>query len=217
LTTNESLKQEKTGKMEKINSKDYWERRYASGGDSGDGSKNQLAEFKAQVLNKFVSDFNVESIIEFGCGDGSQLELSQYTDISYRGYDVSVTALNRCRDMFYFHNHKTFHKMEDYSGEKAELAISLDVIYHLIEDSVFETYMHCLFQASKFAVIIYSSNDEKIPNKAAHVKHRCFAKWVVKNKNKWELQQVIKNPYPWKGKTETGSFSDFYIYTKKVV
>ena len=117
--------------------------------------------------------------------------------------------------MFYFDNHKTFHKMDDYSGEKAELAISLDVIYHLIEDSVFETYMHCLFNAATAFVIIYSSNDEKIPNKAAHVKHRCFAKWVAKNKNKWKLQQVITNQYPWKGKTETGSFSDFYIYTKK--
>lgn len=51
------------------NSADYWERRYLSGGTSGSGSYNRLAEFKAEFLNEFVRENNVETVIEFGSGD----------------------------------------------------------------------------------------------------------------------------------------------------
>ncbi|WP_125185483.1 hypothetical protein [Botryobacter ruber] len=35
-------------------SSDYWEKRYSSGGTSGSGSYNRLAEFKADVLKSFI-------------------------------------------------------------------------------------------------------------------------------------------------------------------
>src|SRR5215210_4430947 len=44
---------------------------------------------------------------------------------------------------------KTFKLMEEYAGESAELALSLEVIYHLVEDEVFESYMRRLFGSSK--------------------------------------------------------------------
>jgi hypothetical protein len=37
-------------------SESYWKHRYEAGGNSGDGSYNQLAEFKAEILNPFGSD-----------------------------------------------------------------------------------------------------------------------------------------------------------------
>ena len=40
----------------------------------------------------------------------------------------------------------------------ADLAISLDVVYHLIEDQVFEAYMKHLFAAGKRYVVVYSTN-----------------------------------------------------------
>src|SRR5262245_1803168 len=69
----------------------YWESRYRSGGNSGSGSYNRLAQYKADVLNKFVSDNNVGSVIEFGSGDGAQLRLAHYPQ--YVGVDVSRTVL----------------------------------------------------------------------------------------------------------------------------
>ncbi|GAJ08100.1 unnamed protein product, partial [marine sediment metagenome] len=54
-------------------SREYWESRYAGGGTSGAGSYGKPAEFKAQVLNSFVKDNGISSVIEFGCGDGNQL------------------------------------------------------------------------------------------------------------------------------------------------
>ena len=56
----------------------YWQERYATGGDSGVGSYEKFAEFKAEIVNAFVSTYGVTSVIEFGCGDGNQLRLATY-------------------------------------------------------------------------------------------------------------------------------------------
>ena len=55
------------------NSVEWWERRYSSGGTSGEGSYGRLAEFKAEIVNKFVKENGIDSVVEFGCGDGKQL------------------------------------------------------------------------------------------------------------------------------------------------
>lgn len=44
----------------------YWENRYESGRNSGDGSYGALAGFKAEILNKFVDDNAIQTVIEFG-------------------------------------------------------------------------------------------------------------------------------------------------------
>ena len=109
----------------------YWKSRYAAGGHSGAGSYGQLAEFKAEILNKFVSANRIKSIIEYGCGDGNQLSLARYP--RYTGFDVSPDALAKCCKLFATDKTKSFRLMEEYQGETAQLTLSLDVIYHLIE------------------------------------------------------------------------------------
>ncbi len=79
-------------------SRDYWEGRYAKGLDSGAGSYNRLATYKADFLNKFVAENAIERVIEFGSGDGAQLELADYPE--YIGIDVSKTAIARTRTKF---------------------------------------------------------------------------------------------------------------------
>ena len=39
--------------------------------------------------------------------------------------------------------------------DRAELALSLDVIYHLVEDTVYESYMGQLFDSATKYVIVY--------------------------------------------------------------
>jgi SAM-dependent methyltransferase len=194
-------------------SEDYWKQRYKSGGNSGAGSYHRLAEFKAQVLNGFVAEEKIRTVIEFGCGDGNQLKLLQYP--SYLGFDVSPEAISQCESDFFDDKTKTFKLMDEYVNETAELTLSLDVIYHLIEDSVFHFYMERLFNSSSRFVIIFSSNTQKQSRfQAAHVKHRQFSKWVIENKPEWNLKKHIPNKYPYTGNDEEGSFADFYIYEK---
>ena len=129
----------------------YWERNYARGGTSGPGSYDAPAEAKSEFLNDFVRTHEVRSVIEFGCGDGHQLSLADYP--SYIGLDVSRSAIELCKRRFASDPSKSFFFYDgtcfvDRGGHfTTDLAISLDVIFHLIEDEVFETYMTQLFAA----------------------------------------------------------------------
>lgn len=193
-------------------SSNYWEERYRAGGDSGVGSYEKFAEFKAEILNSFVRQEGICSVIEFGSGDGNQLLLAAYP--SYSGYDVSSTAVEMCRRKFVDDKTKRFQHVDDYSGERAELALSLDVIYHLVEDAVFDRYMRTLFGASEKFVAIYSSNLDE-PYSGGHVRHRQFTKWCEAHQPEWKLMTHVPNRYPYRGDYTKGSFADFYIYRRQ--
>jgi SAM-dependent methyltransferase len=190
----------------------FWEMRYRAGGHSGVGSYGFFAEFKAEVLNNFVEKKNVQSVIEFGCGDGHQLTLARYPQ--YLGFDVSTTAISLCKVRFVSDRSKVFRKMTEYNGEKADLTLSLDVIYHLVEDEVFNEYMQTLFEASNCYVIIYSSDSENCNTLGSHVRHRKFTHWIESNLSTWKLLERIPNRYPYHGNYLKGSFADFYIYER---
>lgn len=194
-------------------SREYWEERYASGFDSGTGSYGKFARFKADTINAFVAEEGVASVLEFGCGDGNQLKLARYP--RYLGFDVSATAVEGCRKLFAGDASKSFRMMQEYRGEQADLALSLDVLYHLVEDPVFEGYMRTLFGAALRHVIIYSSDfDDRSGRDGPHVRHRRFTEWVRGNIPGWTLVRHIPNAFPYAGDHTTGSFADFFVYRK---
>jgi hypothetical protein len=175
----------------------FWEQRYASGGWSGPGSYGTLGLGKAKFLNAFVQSRNIESVIEFGCGDGNQLSLASYP--RYIGLDVSQSAVELCSKRFANDESKSFFL---YNGRcfadrgglfRADLALSLDVVYHLTEDVVFDTYMHHLFSAAQRYVIVYATNGV-ITDDAPHVTHREFSPWVDSNRPDWRLEDVQHGP-----------------------
>lgn len=194
-------------------SKSYWEKRYVQEGDSGSGSYGRLSLYKAEFLNKFVKEKNIDSVIEFGSGDGHQLTLATYPN--YIGFDVSQKAIDLCDTLFKDDSSKTFLLVteENLKGKEAKLTMSLDVIYHLVEDEVYTTYMNTLFDTSSTYVIIYASNyDERI---APHVLSRKFTIWVEENKEGWKMITHEKNPYPYDpSNPDHTSIADFYIYEK---
>ncbi len=59
-------------------SESYWDQRYLSRGNSGVGSYGKFAEFKAEIVNDFVRENGIMSIVEYGCGDGNQLKSAAY-------------------------------------------------------------------------------------------------------------------------------------------
>ncbi len=191
-------------------SEEYWIARYESGYNSGDGSYGKLAEFKAEVLNSFVRENQIRAVIEYGCGDGNQLRLAEYP--SYLGFDVSARAIRLCRRKFRRDATKRFELISDYNGCRAELTLSLDVIFHLVEDPVFYRYMDRLFDSSDRYVIIYSSNTDNNDQPAPHVRHRKFTEWVSDHKTQWKLKCRIDNKYPFSRDPKIGSLSDFFIY-----
>lgn len=200
-------------------SKNYWERRYKKGGNSGGGSYKHLAEFKARILNTFVEENRIEKVIEFGCGDGNQLKLAKYN--AYIGLDVSQTAISACIEKYKSDPGKSFFLYDSllfidrHKIFQADLALSLDVIYHLVEDEIFEKYMKDLFASSERYVIIYSSNFDGKQN--AFCRSREFTRFIADFLPQWQLKEIIKNEFPFDpanpNSTDT-SWSDFYIYQK---
>ena len=186
----------------------YWERRYAEGGTSGSGSYGALGEGKAAFLNDFVRRHEVDSVIEFGCGDGHQLSLAGYP--RYIGLDVSRSAIALCQRRFADDPAKSFFLYDgacftDRAGLfTADLAISLDVIYHLTEDAVFEAYLTHLFAAAARFVIIYAT-DREIAGTAPHVRNRHFTPWVATQRPDWQLLQVTPG---------SGSGHDFFTFER---
>lgn len=199
-------------------SKDYWEERYATGGSSGRGSYGNLAAYKAEVLNDFVETHRIASVIEFGCGDGNQLTLARYP--KYVGLDVSRTAIAINMERFKHDASKSFFLYDplcfcDRARRiTADLSMSLDVLYHLIEQDVFETHLAHLFNAAERFVIIYSSNfNETTFN--SHVRNRLFTAHVEKNFHDWTLIEHVPNKYPFSEFPEEGTHADFFIYGKR--
>jgi hypothetical protein len=189
----------------------YWELNYARGGTSGGGSYGDLARGKAQFLNAFVRDHGVRSVVEFGCGDGHQLSLANYP--RYTGLDVSAAAILLCKRKFAGDLAKSFFRYDgecfvDHGGLfAADLAISLDVVYHLVEDAVFAAYMKHLFAAGSRYVVVYSTNVDGAGT-APHVRHRKFASWVQRNLPEWQLTEVSPGP------NDKPDRADFYVYER---
>jgi hypothetical protein len=193
----------------------YWETRYRAGGTSGAGSYGRLGEFKAEVLNDFVARKHIRSVIEFGCGDGAQLELARYPE--YVGVDIARASVNLCSQRFAGDRSKRFYLTGALPEDLGtfDLALSLDVIYHLTEDAVFDGYMRTLFAHADRYVAIYASNVETASN-AAHVRHREFTKWIERHAPEWEASGHIPNRYPYDpNRPDETSFADFYFFTRR--
>jgi len=193
---------------------EYWEQRYHKGGNSGGGSYGKHADFKSRVLNDFVDQHNIQSVIEFGCGDGNQLSLADYP--TYVGVDISPTAIEICKSKFGTDPTKSFITLDEYNQDRTfDLSLSLDVLYHLIEDEIYYQYLDNLFGASsKFVSIFARDEDDPIDKWAPHVRCRKFSTDIQIRYNDFALVKHVPNEFPLTEQTPDGSFADFYFYEK---
>jgi SAM-dependent methyltransferase len=199
-------------------SAEYWERRYAAGGTSGGGSYGVLSEFKAEFLNEFVRSREISSVVELGCGDGNQVSLARYP--RYIGLDISASIIDRCRERFRHDATKSFEVYDpqnlDVTALRSDLAVSLDVIFHLVEHETFERYMSDLFSLAEEYVVIFSDDTDENPAwRRAHIRHRKFTPWIEEHQSDWRLIERVPNRLPFKGDHRTGSYCDFFVYRRE--
>lgn len=193
----------------------YWEARYAAGGTSGEGSYGRLAEFKASIVNEFIESHQIESAIEFGCGDGNQLSMLHVP--SYVGLDISPTVVRRCIERFGADETKSFFLFasrcfEDHAGIfAADLVLSLDVIFHLVGDDEFQAYMRCLCMSCRRYLIVYTTDFDG--QAQGHQHHHAASKWM-KGRNDFSLLRTITNPYPGSADDLNQSDAVFLIYER---
>lgn len=175
----------------------FWDAHYRLGGTSGPGSHGELRAYKAGYINAFIQRQDISSVIEFGCGDGEQL--SSYIDVDYVGLDVSEVALRRAMDRFVGDSGKSFFIYEpalyrdNHGLFRCELALSIDVIFHLVENEIYSKYLSDLFSSSTRWVIVYTSNEEQLVTDVPYTRHRHFID-DVERLGSWQLVHAEENP-----------------------
>lgn len=190
-------------------SKFHWQRHYERGGDSGPGSYGQSATYKADLVNRIISERQIRSLIELGCGDGNQLASLEVE--RYIGLDISKIAIQRC---FARHGHDATRSFIWYDPDNfhdplhivsADCAMSLDVIFHLVEDDIFSRYVECLFNCGRRYVIIYALDQEETRPFHVSVKLRKYSDFIAKHFNNFRV--VLHIP----AKEE---FGDLFLYER---
>ena len=196
--------------MNHFSSAAYWDLRYRRGGHSGAGSQGRLVHFKAGFINAFMAANRVEEVIDLGCGDGNLLSMLSVG--AYTGVDVSPTVLAHMAQRFPGHRFLPFNSIAD--APPADLALSVDVIFHLIEDDVFARYMDALFTHARRFVLIYASNVDLVwPT--PHVRHRRFSDHVARHCPGWHLAAHVPNRFAYDpARQAETSFADFFVYVR---
>lgn len=190
----------------------YWEQRYRIGGPSpsGAGSYGRLADYKAALINGLIEDNGITHVADFGCGDGNLLSLLRLP--AYTGLDVSETTIARCAARFPEHGFLPIARVAEL--RPADLCLSVDVIYHLIEDDVFAAHMDALFTHASRLVLIYASN-LNLSWPSPHVRHRRFSDYVTEKHPGWRLCAHAPNPYPFDAaRPSDTTFADFFLYAE---
>ncbi|GMI06423.1 hypothetical protein TrVE_jg8386 [Triparma verrucosa] len=222
-------------------SSSHWENNYFHNGTSGEGSIGIEALWKASILDEWTSKMGVKSCTELGSGDGVTLSLTK-NHKHYKGYDVSRTTALNLKDKFkgddtkeftWYDGSRLMNEVELRKG-RSHMALSMEVIFHLVEDEVYITYLKNLFNLAVEYVVIMSSNcEEDIRLKgvlesafegggggvrvrngmcfdpSGHVRHRAFLGEVLELfGGEWTLIDFKPQKYP------DICFSDFYFFRK---
>ena len=176
----------------------YWEERYYYGGNSGKGSYFQKAAEKAAYLNAKINEYNIDTIVDIGCGDGNNLKL--FESRNYYGFDVSKTIIVSNKKLYDQDKNKKFMLIDDYFDKtlmdirngkdtKNLICISFDVIGHLVEDNVYRAHLENFSSLNPDYLIVSNyDGDREYDLSMPHIKHRNYSKDLINNG--WKLIDV---------------------------
>jgi SAM-dependent methyltransferase len=111
--------------FDEIYKTDYWN------GGSGGGSTESGTRKYQEFLQDFLVNRSIQSIVDLGCGDWQFSKLIDWSGISYRGYDVAETVIQK-NSKEYSSKNIMFDVLRNYGQlPKADLLIMKDVLQHL--------------------------------------------------------------------------------------
>lgn len=178
--------------------KGYWEKTYQSGETSGRGSYGILAEFKAEVVNGLIQRENITRVIEFGCGDGNQLQYMNYGE--YLGVDVAATSVRLCASKFADDSSKSFMLYTpglwiNRGFLQADLTVCLDVLYHITDETDFRNTLYDLLYSSAEWVVLYTRLKENEAPDVSTIQDRDLFHYLP-DYPEFKVQQIIPQRFP---------------------
>lgn len=177
---------------------DYWEQTYRSGETSGRGSYGVLAEFKAEIVNKLIQREQIRRVIEFGCGDGNQLQYMNYEQ--YLGMDVAVSSIKQCVSLYASDPSKSFMVYTpglwiNRGFLQADLTVCLDVLYHITDEADFRTTLRDVLYASTSWVVLYTRLKEQGDPGVQTIQDRNLFHYLF-DYPEFKVYEIIRQRYP---------------------
>lgn len=127
------------------------------GGSGGGSSPENTVEYRA-LLQKFLKDYNIKSVVDYGCGNWSFSHLIDWTGIEYLGIDIVNSVVER-NNILFGSDHVYFMNYMD--PTKADLLILKDVLQHWSNESI-----HYFFEDLEYAhdfkfILITNTSNQK--------------------------------------------------------
>lgn len=169
---------------------EYRDRRYRAGKDAGEGTREERGSYKAQYVGALIKEREIASVVDWGCGDGQVLEKIDLHGAAYTGLDVSATVIERLRARFSGRPECRFELSDGFdSRNRCDLALSMDVLFHLPSDADYHDYLSNLFGSAERFVLVYST-DCPSGRTAGHVRRRKFSADIAERFPEWELSSL---------------------------
>ncbi|CEL97136.1 unnamed protein product [Vitrella brassicaformis CCMP3155] len=138
LRCRSAIKPEETnalrGAFSSIYSSAKWGRNKDGKGHSGAGSTEEATDNFRLLLEDFLRQRNIRSVVDAGCGDWEWTQFVDWRPVEeYTGVDVVPSVIARNQDLYSSHN-RTFHARSILKRDNlppADLLMSKDVLQHL--------------------------------------------------------------------------------------
>jgi len=140
--------------MNQYNEQDYWRARYAAGGHSGSGSRGIEAVWKQALVLKYARRAKVQSIMDFGCGDGVVARgfLKELPGVTYTGLDIVPFSVPSTEERKLL--------TIDLAGEEppdlgtADMVLCLDVLFHCRSQERHDRLLRRVVEATRKVALI---------------------------------------------------------------
>lgn len=170
-----------------------------------------LKEILLSIFGDGGETVGLPTVLDLGVGDGRQALALSCTGVvsNVTGFDISwhivhhlKTQLNVTRHdclergPLYVYWYDGFELPEMVKDQGYDVAISMQVVFHLLEDALYERYMDILFSFARHVVIIHAPDSQtQLPAAAhEHMRYRIFSNWVAKLHPEWILHHKVSIP-----------------------
>lgn len=134
---------------------------------SGEGSKPENTKVYCLFLQNFLKNYQIQNVVDIGCGDWQISQLIDWTGIQYTGFDVFKEIIEKHQAQFSTPSIQFIHgnalKMD---LPKADLLICKDVLQHLPNQDIesllpqLKKFKHCLLVNDVDPVSLTSQNED---------------------------------------------------------
>lgn len=126
------------------------------GGSGGGSTPENTVEYRA-LLQKFLREKNIKSVVDYGCGDWSFSRLIDWSGIEYLGIDTVESVVQRNEAMY---SKENIHFVSYMHPTRADLLIIKDVMQHWSNESI-HLFMEDLEYRHDFKYILIANTQSQ--------------------------------------------------------